>query len=102
MARFLRLEGMSMTHNSFGGALYLENCNNSKFSDLKLSSTWTSANGITDEGVPASNYVGIVLSNGSVATATCDYNIFNNIFIDGFGCAVYSEYDINNNKFLIK
>jgi hypothetical protein len=101
MARFLRLEGMSMTHNSFGGALYLENCNNSKFSDLKLSSTWTSANGITDEGVPASNYVGIVLSSGSVATATCDYNIFNNIFIDGFGCAVYSEYDINNNKFLI-
>jgi len=101
MARFLRLEGMSMTHNSFGGALYLENCNNSKFSDLKLSSTWTSANGITDDGDPVSNYVGIVLSNGSVATATCDYNIFNNIFIDGFGCAVYSEYDINNNKFLI-
>lgn len=101
MARFVRLEGMSMTHNSFGGALYLENCENSKFSDLKLSSTWTTGNGITSEGIPASNYVGIVLSNGSVATATCNYNIFSNVFIDGFACAVYSEYDINNNKFLI-
>jgi len=99
MARFVRIEGMSIFHNSNGGALYLENCQNSKFTDIKLSAGWTTGDGITSEGAPETNLVGIVVSNGSVATATSDYNIFENVFINGFACAVYSEYDINNNKF---
>ena len=100
MARFVRVEGMTIFHNSNGGALYLENCQNSMFTDMKISAGWGTGDGVTSEGVPGSNLVGIVVSNGSVATATSDYNIFKNIFINGFACAVYSEYDINNNKFL--
>mgnify|MGYP000073316481 FL=1 len=100
MARFVRIEGMTIFHNSNGGALYLENCQNSMFTDMKISAGWGTGDGVTSEGVPGSNLVGIVVSNGSVATATSDYNIFKNIFINGFACAVYSEYDINNNKFL--
>ena len=99
MARFVNIEGMTVFHNSNGGAFYLENCQNSKFSNIKLSAGWSTGDGITSEGIPTSNLVGIVVSNGSVATATSDYNIFENMFIEGFACAVYSEYDINNNKF---
>lgn len=101
MATNIVIKGMSLQHTSNGGALKLENCKDSVFEDLDISTggEWTNGTPITDVGDPASNLVGIFISNGSVATATSDNNSFNNLTISGMACAVYSDYDINYNKF---
>ena len=98
MPRNIRIEGMTVNHSSYGGSILLENCRDSIFKDIKFTAGWNTGDGITSEGLPASNLVGLVLSNGSVATAACDHNIFDNMTFEGFACAVYSEYDINHNS----
>ena len=99
MARYVNIKNMTMNHTSYGGALHLENCKDSEFENLKLTGPWDNSQGITDVGNPDSNWVGIFISNGGVATATSDNNIFKNIFIEGFTCGIWSDYDINYNKF---
>lgn len=100
MARNITISGMTLTHTSYGGALLLENCKDSQFSDLKIKGSWGNGLAINSVGDPASNWVGVYLSNGSVATATTDNNIFNNIQLQELSCAVWSDYDINYNKFV--
>ena len=100
MARNVNISGMTITHSSYGGALLLENCKDSHFSDIKIKGTWSNGLAVNSVGDPASNWVGVYLSNGSVATATTDNNIFNNIQLQELSCAVWSDYDINYNKFI--
>ena len=98
MPRNIRLEGMTISTTSFGGAMLIENCRDSIFKDLRFVGGWSTGDGITSDGLPASNLTAMVLSGGSVATATTDYNIFENINFEGWACAVYSEYDVAYNK----
>jgi len=100
MARNIRIEGMTLNHTSYGGALLLENCKDSLFENIKIQGTFGNGMAVSDDGDPASNWVGIFLSNGSVATATTDNNIFNNIHVSDMTAAVWSDYDINYNKFI--
>lgn len=100
MARLISLTGVTINHTSFGGALLLENCKDSKFEDIKFVGPWDNAQGISNDGDPVNNWVAVYLSNGSNAAPSTDYNIFSNIFINGFSCGVWSDYDINYNKFL--
>ena len=100
MARFISLKGVTINHTSFGGALLLENCKDSKFEDIKFVGPWDNAQGISNDGDPVNNWVAIYLSNGSNAAPSTDYNIFSNIFINGFSCGVWSDYDVSYNKFL--
>ena len=100
MARNVTITGMTLNHTSYGGAMFLENCKDSHFEDIKIIGAWGNGQAINNFGDPASNWTGIYLSNGSVATATTDNNIFNNIEIQDMSSAVWSDYDINYNKFI--
>ena len=100
MARLISLSGVTINHSSFGGALLLENCKDSKFEDIKFVGPWDNAQGISNDGDPTNNWVAIYLSNGSNAAPATDYNIFTNVFISGFTCGVWSDYDVSYNKFL--
>ncbi len=99
MARNIIIEGMSLTHTSYGGALFLENCKDSTFKDIKINGSFGNGMAISNNGDPASNWVGIYLSNGSVATATTDNNLFTNLQVSDMSAAIWSDYDINYNKF---
>lgn len=99
MARNVSISGMTLNHTSYNGALVLENCKDSLFEDMKIKGAWGNGQSIPNVGDPASNWVGVYLSNGSVATATTDNNTFKNIQLQDLGCAVWSDYDINYNKF---
>jgi len=100
MARNIKISGMSLEHTSYGGAILLENCKDSLFEDIKIRGDWSNGLAVNSFGLPTSNWIGIYLSNGSVATATTDNNIFNNIQMQELSCAVWSDYDINYNKFV--
>jgi hypothetical protein len=100
MARNITIKDMTITHTSYGGAILLENCKDSEFENIKINGSWSNGLAINSDGDPASNWIGIYLSNGSVATATTDNNIFKNVHYNGLSCAVWSDYDINFNKFM--
>lgn len=100
MARNITIKDMTITHTSYGGAILLENCKDSEFENIKINGSWSNGLAINSDGDPASNWIGIYLSNGSVATATTDNNIFKNVHYNGLSCAVWSDYDINYNKFM--
>ena len=100
MARNITIKDMTITHTSYGGAILLENCKDSEFENIKINGSWSNGLAINSNGDPASNWIGIYLSNGSVATATTDNNIFKNVHYNGLSCAVWSDYDINYNKFM--
>jgi len=104
MARGIVIKGMTINHTSYGGALKLENCKDSIFEDLRFTAGWSTnlsaaTDGISDEGHPDSNLVAIVISNGSVATASSDNNKFTNITYEGYATCVYSDFDTLNNIF---
>jgi len=100
MARNIKIKGMTLNHTSYGGALYLRNCKDSIFEDIKFVGPWDNTQGIGDPSNPTVNWIGIHLSNGFVATATTDYNLYNNLYFEGFSMAVWSDYDLNYNKFV--
>lgn len=100
MARNITIQGMTLIHTSYGGAILLENCKDSVFEDLKFTGPWDNAQGLGDINDANANWIGIYLSNGSIATATTDYNLFKNLYIEGYSIAVWSDYDMNYNKFV--
>lgn len=100
MARNITIQGMTLIHTSYGGAILLENCKDSVFEDIKFTGPWDNAQGIGDINDPNANWIGLYLSNGSVTSATTDYNLFKNMFIEGCSIAVWSDYDMNYNKFI--
>lgn len=87
-ARYLDLADFTILVNGYNTAIKLDDCANSRFSNIKLQGTWTT--GMTEAAL-----CGITLSSSGIAT--CQNNVFNNIEIDGFHFPVYSDYDIKDN-----
>jgi hypothetical protein len=71
--------------------LQLDAVKDSIFENIALSSTWSS-------GTRTTNY-GISMAAVSESVTTTN-NLFKNIIINNFGYGVYSDYDIDNNKFV--
>ena len=115
-ARGIYLGHMTIYHNSYGGALYLENCRDSIFDNIRIKGSWSSGDGINERepgaaGVvvtPTStsfvdhtvNATGVYIDN-YVASATSDFNRFYNCDFENLGIAVYTDFDINYNQFQI-
>lgn len=90
-ARYLDLADFTILVNGTSTALKLDDCANSKFSNIKLQGTWVT-------GMTEATLRGIELTSSGVAT--CQNNIFENLEIDGFHFSVYSDYDIKDNKWI--
>ena len=115
-ARGIYLGHMTIYHNSYGAALYLENCRDSVFDNLRIKGSWNSGDGINERepgaaGVVVSpsgtsyvdhtvNLTGVYIDN-YVASAASDFNRFYNCDFENLGIAVYSDFDINYNQFQV-
>lgn len=110
----IKISDMTIKHESFGAAIYLENCRESMFENIKLLGSWSSgdlinehepgqdgtvitptATSFVDDSV---NQTGIYIDN-FVASATSDYNRFSNVDFVNLAIGCYSDFDISYNQF---
>ena len=91
-ARDIEMRGFTLELSGEFAALDIVDCVYSTFKEIRLKGTWTTA-GVAD------TLIGIQLSNRDESAGTVDIkkNIFEDIEIDGFHYAVYSNYDIRDN-----
>jgi hypothetical protein len=115
-ARGIYLGHMTIYHNSYGAALYLENCRDSVFDNIRIKGSWTSGDGINEREPGAAgivvtptvtsfidhtvNLTGVYIDN-YVASAASDFNRFYNCDFQDLGIGIYSDYDINYNQFQV-
>tara|TARA_B100001013_G_scaffold172560_1_gene103570 strand:- start:2118 stop:3734 length:1617 start_codon:yes stop_codon:yes gene_type:complete len=91
-ARHISLTGMTLETAGNNAGLVLQNCINSKFEDIKITSDWSTGTSIL------ADQIGIkLISLSTVVTNT--NNSFNKIYISGFSYGAFSNYDIMNNNF---
>jgi hypothetical protein len=93
--KYIQIDGMTLEAKSSNfPALVLNNCTDSIFRDLKIvgvtSSSLTFVNAIYHTGILLNAYSPVV---------TCKDNVFDNVDVEGFNCAVYSDTLITYNTF---
>ena len=67
--RYLRVEGMTISHSSYGGAIILQNTRDSIFKDLRVKGTWSYTDG-ADVDLGA-----FKLRSGSLGSLDCNNNL---------------------------
>ena len=91
--RYLRVEGMTISHSSYGGAIILQNTRDSIFKDLRVKGTWSYTDG-ADVDLGA-----FKLRSGSLGSLDCNNNLFNNVQVENMAYAFTSDDDTNFNTF---
>jgi len=91
-ARNIYMGGFSLQVPPNVVGIQLENCRDSKFENISLTSFWQFGDG-------NNNYSNGIMLNGLTNAVLSRYNKFNNITIANFGNAVYSDWDVTDNIF---
>ena len=89
--RYVDVSDISVELDGYYAAFVLNECANSKFSNIKISGAYTS--GFTATGIH--NLNGFILTANGLAN--CLNNVFDKIEIDGVYYSVYTQYDIKDN-----
>jgi hypothetical protein len=89
-ARHIAVKGMTLNITGNNVAMYLDNCANSDFEDIKIDGDWFSSASYTD------NYA---IKLDLLSTAINSNNNFRSIKINGFQQAVHADMDIAENHF---
>jgi len=89
--RYIDLSDFTTELNGYHSGFLLYECANSRFSNIKISGSYTS--GSTATGIH--NLVGISLTANGLAN--CVNNVFDKIEVDGVYYSVYTQYDIKDN-----
>ena len=88
-ARQVRIEGVSFTHTANGSLFEMDSVRDSEFVNLKLTGPWTSGSALnaTQKAFELKGYSQAVMSNN---------NTFDNVEVNNYSYAWYSDYDIKN------
>jgi len=88
-ARQVRIEGCSFTHTANGSLFEMDSVRDSEFVNLKLTGPWTSGAALVtaQKAFELKGYSQAVMSNN---------NTFENVEVNNYSYAVYSDYDIKN------
>jgi hypothetical protein len=89
-ARHITVKGITLNITGNNVAMYLDNCANSDFEDIKIDGDWFSSASYTD------NYA---IKLDLLSTVINSNNNFRSIKINGFQQAVHSDMDIAENHF---
>ena len=92
-ARFIELNGLTITTATENRAIDIISCRDSLFKNIKLSGTWESGDAITNDF----SAMKIDALSGAV---TCSNNLFENLQITGFANGILGFAHNNYNKFL--
>ena len=90
-ARHIRVQGMSLNITGNNVALYVDNCVNSDFEDIKMDGNWSNSANYTN------NYA--VRLDALSTTVTSANNNFKSIKLKQFQQAVHSDFDVMDNHF---
>ena len=88
-ARQIRIEGISFTHTVNGTLFNMDSVRDSEFVNLKLTGPWESGDALetTQKAFELKGYSQAVMSNN---------NTFDNVEVNNYSYAWYSDYDIKN------
>jgi len=90
-ARHIRVQGMSLNITGNNVALYVDNCVNSDFEDIKMDGNWSNSANYTN------NYA--IRLDALSTTVTSANNNFKSIKLKQFQQAVHSDFDVMDNHF---
>tara|TARA_R110000850_G_scaffold21793_12_gene63760 strand:- start:6073 stop:7740 length:1668 start_codon:yes stop_codon:yes gene_type:complete len=107
-SKYLTLSGMTLASTNLSTALYLANCTDSIFEDIRFEGDWESADlagtsftpldGVTGEFLPLVENSAVKMTSLSTPV-TCARNRFINCEFNGFTYAAESKYDVFSNTF---